>query len=80
MKPTDDVYQEWLATRRRDFSGTDLSLLVMASVRAAGASPAWTPPASSLFVSRFASCFGVPTTLVGVARLILFVLLVLTPA
>lgn len=77
MKPQtpEDIYEDWLTGRRQEFSGTDLSCLVMASVRSIEARPA--SPSRRL---KFASRFAMPSTLVGAARLIFFALLVLTPA
>lgn len=72
-EPPEDSYDAWLARRRQDFNGTDLSFLVMNSVRSAGARPVTSGP-------HLVSCFGLPSTLVGIARLILFLLLILTPA
>jgi hypothetical protein len=69
----EDPYETWLTRRRRDFSEAELSYQVMASVRSMEAQP-------ETRRSRFASYFGVPSTIVGAARLSLFILLILIPA
>ncbi|MES2658313.1 MAG: hypothetical protein V4689_06825 [Verrucomicrobiota bacterium] len=70
---SDTAYEAWLADRREDFSTVDLSFLVMNSVRACS-----TPQQGNN--SRMIHYLGMPSSLIGAARLILFVFLVLTPA
>lgn len=75
MKPetSDDTYETWLEMRRRDFTGTDLSFLVMASVRTDALAPVHRS-------KRTASGLAYPSTVVGVLRLVFLVILILTPA
>lgn len=72
-EPPDNTYEAWLNHRRQEFDGTDLSFLVMASVRAI-------PPAPVPGPLRLPCLFSLPSPLVGALRLTLFALLTLTPA